>query len=265
MVWGLPRPLYAPSSCLTYFLSGVSKSDLGSTHQFKMDKLSVSMIESTVEKICETRLQVPTHRSVLVAISGIDGCGKGYLTAKMADSLKARNLNAVAINGDGWLNLPYRRFNTHKPAEHFYLNAFRFEEMFTQLILPLRDRRSISVEVDFAEETATDYRKHLYEFKDVDVILLEAIYLLQPDFISSYDLAVWIDCSFKTALERALARGQEGLPPQETVKAYQTIYFPAQEIHFQQDDPRSSATAIIVNDAKMAQDQGQYPQLSKLR
>ncbi len=211
----------------------------------------MSNVQYIVEKICQTRRQVPAHRSVLVAISGIDGCGKGYITAKILDSLKTRKLNAVAINGDGWLNLPERRFNSHNPAKHFYVNAFRFREMFTQLILPLRARRSITVEVDFVEETASNYRKHLYEFNDVDVILLEAIYLLQPDFISYYDFAVWIDCSFETALKRALARGQEGLPPQETVKAYQTIYFPAQEIHFQRDNPRSLATAIINNDPQI--------------
>ena len=205
-------------------------------------------MQQIVENICETRRQVPATRSVLVAISGIDGSGKGYVTAQILDSLKTKGLNAVVINGDGWLNLPDRRFNSHKPAEHFYLNAFRFQEMFTQLVLPLRDQRSISIEVDFVEETANDYRKHLYDFKDVDVILLEAIYLLQPDFISYYNLAIWIDCSFETALERALARGQEGLTPQETVKAYQTIYFPAQEIHFHKDNPRSLATVIINND-----------------
>ena len=208
----------------------------------------MSNTQYIVEKICETRRQVPAQRSVLVAISGIDGCGKGYITAKILDSLKTRKLNAVAINGDGWLNLPERRFNTHNPAKHFYVNAFRFLEMFTQLILPLRDRRSITIEVDFVEETASDYRKHLYKFKDVDVILLEAIYLLQPAFISYYDLSIWIDCSFETALERALARGQEGLSSQETIKAYHTIYFPAQEIHFQRDNPLSLATAIINND-----------------
>ena len=211
----------------------------------------MSNIQKIVEKICEARQKVPVQRSVLVAISGIDGCGKGYIATKIFDSLKSRGLNTVVINGDGWLNLPQRRFNSHKPAEHFYLNAFRFGEMFTQLILPLRDRRSITIEVNFVEETANDYRKHLYEFKDVDVILLEAIYLLQPSFISYYDLSFWIDCSFETALERALARGQEGLPQQETVKAYQTIYFPAQEIHFQKDNPKSLATAIINNDPKI--------------
>ncbi len=208
----------------------------------------MSNIQKIVEKICETRQKVPPQRSVLVAISRIDGSGKGYITAKIFDSLETKGLNAVVINGDGWLNLPERRFNSYKPAEHFYLNAFRFQEMFTQLILPLRDHRSITIEVNFVEETARDYRQHLYDFEDVDVILLEAIYLLQPAFIFYYDLSIWIDCSFETALERALARGQEGLSDQETVKAYQTIYFPAQDIHFQKDNPKSLATAIINND-----------------
>ena len=207
----------------------------------------MTSIQEIVEKICETRQKISAQRSVLVAISGIDGSGKGYITAKIVDSLTKRGLSTAVINGDGWLNLPARRFNSDKPAEHFYFNAFRFQEMFTQLILPLRDRRSITIEVDFVEETAQDYRKHRYEFEDVDVILLEAIYLLQPAFISYYDLSFWINCSFKTALERALNRGQEGLPHQETVKAYHTIYFPAQEIHFQKDQPQSLATAIIDN------------------
>ena len=215
----------------------------------------MSNIQYLVEKICDTRQQVPAQRSILVAISGIDGSGKGYITTKIADSLKTKNLNAVVINGDGWLNLPERRFNSHNPAKHFYLNAFRFLEMFTQLILPLRDHRSIIIEVDFVEETASDYRKHLYEFNDVDVILLEAIYLLQPAFISYYDLSIWINCSFETALERALTRGQEGLSPPETIKAYSTIYFPAQEIHFQRDNPLSLATVIINNDPRITNNQ----------
>jgi uridine kinase len=33
--------------------------------------------------------------------------------------------------------------------------------------------------MDYAEETATIYRKQLYEFKDIDIILLEGIYLLK--------------------------------------------------------------------------------------
>jgi uridine kinase len=123
--------------------------------------------------------------------------------------------------------------------------------MFSQLVLPLRDQRSISLEADFAEETAHAYHRENYEFHDIDVILLEGIFLLKRQFQSYYDASFWIDCAFETALERALRRSQEGLAPAETVRAYQSIYFPAQRIHIRQDDPMSSATAIVINDPRI--------------
>jgi uridine kinase len=43
---------------------------------------------------------------------------------------------------------------------------------------------------------------------------------------------------FETVQERALARSQEGLPPEETLRDYETIYFPAEQIHLERDDPR---------------------------
>jgi uridine kinase len=76
---------------------------------------------------------------------------------------------------------------------------------------------------------------------------LEGIYLLKRAFRSHYDLAFWVECPFETALIRALRRGQEGLPPDETIRACQTIYFPAQYIHFALDAPQSSADAIVNN------------------
>lgn len=196
------------------------------------------------------RRRVSASRSVLVAISGIDGSGKGHVTAKIVDALQSARARVAGINVDGWLNLPSKRFSTANPAEHFYRHAVRFDEMFGQLVLPLRDRRSVCVEADFTEEAAATYRKHTYTFDDIDVILLEGIFLLKQAFQERYDLSFWIECSFETALARALVRGQEGLPPEQTVRAFRTVYFPAQEIHIRRDDPKGSATAIVRNDLR---------------
>ena len=185
---------------------------------------------------------------MLVGITGIDGAGKGYLSARIADALRAHGLRIAFINADGWLNLPAVRFGPDNPAEHFYWHALRLDDMFDQLVLPLRDRRSQRLTMDFAEETATAYRPHTYAFDDVDVIVLEGIYLLNRAYRDHFDLSLWVDCSFETALARAIARGQEGLPPENTVHAYERIYFPAQRIHFERDDPRSAASLIIPND-----------------
>ena len=92
------------------------------------------------------------------------------------------------------------------------------------------------------------YRKHVYEFDDVDLILLEGIFLFKRELQQCYDFRLWIDCSFKTALERALSRSQEGLPPADTIDAYERIYFPAERVHFERDSPRDSADLVFVND-----------------
>jgi uridine kinase len=215
------------------------------------EKTAVTDLRAAVDKILVARASIPPRRSVLVAVSGIDACGKGHVAARIVEALGAHGVRTAGINVDGWLNLSHLRFAETHPAEHFYLHAIRFDDLFAQLVLPLRDRRSLRLEADHAEETATAYRRHLYEFDDIDVIVLEGILLLKRSFRSYYDVSIWIDCGFDTALERAIGRAQAGLPLEATVNAYRTIYFPAQEIHLQRDDPRAAATLIVENDPRL--------------
>ena len=205
-----------------------------------------------LQTILDQRAALRNSRALLVGISGIDGAGKGFVAVRLAEELKDRGINVSLINADGWLNLPSVRFDAQHPAEHFYAKAFRWNEMFAQLIDPLTWNRSIRLEADFTEETATQYRRHLYAFEDIDVVLLEGIFLFRPACRDRFDLALWIDCSFETALRRALARGQEGLPPDDTIHAFETIYFPAQRIHLARDNPADAAHIVLENDGELA-------------
>jgi uridine kinase len=119
-------------------------------------------IDDVVEAIATQHESRPDRRATLVAISGIDGSGKGYIAAKLVARLVQKHLRVANINIDGWLNLPDRRFSRSDPAEYFYQHAIRFDELFARLVFPLQDLRSICVEADYAEETATNYRKHTY-------------------------------------------------------------------------------------------------------
>ncbi|HJW37883.1 MAG TPA: hypothetical protein VJ420_04600 [Candidatus Udaeobacter sp.] len=116
---------------------------------------------------------------MLVGISGIDAAGKGFVTGRIGELLQKRGVKSAVINADGWLNLPHVRFHRQDPAKLFYENAIRFDEMFERVILPLRATRNVSVESDFAEETATTFRKHRYEFRNIDIVLLEGIFLFK--------------------------------------------------------------------------------------
>jgi uridine kinase len=208
----------------------------------------MSTLNQLVEQITTQWSIGPKDRSLLVGISGIDGCGKGYVAAQLEAHLAQRAISSVVINLDGWLNLPQKRFATEAPAENFYQHAIRFEEFFSKLVVPLRDHRSIHLVADFAEETATQYRPHVYDVRNVDAVVVEGIFLFKNEYRDIFDLKVWLDCSFATALVRAIERSQEGLSPAQTIAAYETIYFPAQRIHFERDDPRTAADLIYNND-----------------
>jgi uridine kinase len=210
----------------------------------------MSRIDEVVRKILERRANIPDTRSVLVGVSGIDGCGKGYLAAQFQAHLALHGVIPAILNVDGWLNLPQKRFDRSAPAVNFYNNAIRLDQFFSQLVLPLRDRRSIHLVADFVEEAASDYRKHAYDYHDVSVVLVEGIFLFKPQYRKYFDLAIWIDCSFPTALARAIDRAQEGLSPANTIAAYDTIYFPAQKIHLAHDKPRENADLIFENDCR---------------
>jgi uridine kinase len=216
-----------------------------STYNAEFDAIST--------KIVDVARALKRRRSALVAVSGIDGSGKGYVASCLSRALQEAGLRVAAINVDGWLNLPCTRFSVVNPAQNFYERAIRFDELFRPLVLPLKANRFAQVEVDFAEETALTYSRQTYSFDDIDVILLEGIFLLKRQLQHLYDLSIWIDCTFETALERAIGRGQEGLTPEEVTHAYETIYFPAQVIHFAIDHPRQAASIVFRNDPRIVE------------
>lgn len=86
-----------------------------------------------IRAILSRRTTTDPARSLLVGISGIDGSGKGYTSQRLVAKLNSLGVNAIHLNIDPWLNLPHVRFAENNPAEHFYRNAIRFEEMFARL------------------------------------------------------------------------------------------------------------------------------------
>lgn len=205
-------------------------------------------IDQVIEVIHVCRQQRSPEVSLLVALSGIDGSGKSTIAQRVVGGLENRGLNAVSIGLDAWHHPPAKRFSKEAPAAHFYENAFRFAELFEVLINPLKQNRAAHVTVELTRLPENDLIEHTFDLADLDVIVLEGIFLLKKELRENYDLAFWVECSFETALRRALQRNQEGLSEAEILRDYQTIYFPAQRIHFATDEPMANVNGIIRND-----------------
>jgi uridine kinase len=210
-------------------------------------------LEALVEAAVARRACHPVAKSLLIGISGIDGSGKGHLSGRLSAALTARGWKTAVINVDGWLNLPPIRFDPLRPGENFYENALRLDDLFARLVLPLRESRRARVDMQWVEETATVGRPFTYEFENLDITIVEGILVFKRAYRRQFDLTVWVDCSWETALARAKVRCQEGLSPDETERAYRTFFFPAEVIHFAKDAPRASADVIVPNDPHLTE------------
>lgn len=209
-----------------------------------------ALLES-IEDLAARILATPARRAGaarLVALSGIDASGKGTVARETAAALRSRGQRVALVGTDDWHTPAGARFAAADRARHFYEHAFDFEEVFSRVVEPVRFHRTLRLTVERPHPFGGRPRRLAYAWDDVDVVLLEGIFLFRRELRPRHDLAVWVDCAFETALERALHRNQEGLSKPELRRDYAEIYFPAQRLHLERDDPRRAADAWFPND-----------------
>ena len=183
-----------------------------------------------------------------VAISGIDASGKGYIAKRLETELTAKGLRIANINIDPWQNPISIRLREENAAENFYKNVFRWDDVFARLIIPLRSTRTVHLTTRLLRTHADEYFDFEFDFRNIDTLIVESIFLFQQPYLKHYDLRVWIDCSFETGLKRAIKRNVEQLSKKKLVKDYKTYYYPAQWYHFRKDNPRGLGNIIYCND-----------------
>ena len=190
------------------------------------------MHENSVKKLSELVLKeyksYGKQNVFTVAISGIDASGKGFVSNLLESELEAQDLKIANINIDPWQNPITLRLQKENPAENFYKLVFRWDDFFTQLITPLKKSGSIYLDTMLIRTDADEYYPHVYDFNDVNILLVEGIFLFKRALLNYYDSKIWIDCSFETGLQRAIARNSENLSKEQLVRDYNAHYYPAQ-------------------------------------
>lgn len=185
------------------------------------------------------------HSVFTLSISGIDGSGKGFISQLLEKKLSETGLRVATINIDPWQNPIPIRLKEESPAENFYKNVFRWDDFFKKLIIPLKKKRHISLSTQLIRTDADEYYEYTYEYKDLDIIIIEGILLFQQQFEHLFDYKIWIECSFETALKRAIQRNSEKLDEARLIHDYHTFYYPAQRLHFELDNPQKRADIIF--------------------
>lgn len=209
------------------------------------------LIAELARMVCARASELPrTAPALLAALSGIDGSGKSHLSRELAQAVEALGLRVALIGIDPWQNPQSVRFRGSDPAAHFYHHAIRFDALFEQLVRPLVAHRSIRLNTKGIRTDRDAWYDLVYDFEDVDVVLVEGILLFQRPLVDRYDLRIWVECSFETALARALERNVEDLSRARLMEDYARIYHAAQRYHFIVDAPQSQADVVFLNEAR---------------
>ncbi len=193
-----------------------------------------------------------THRvgggALLVAVTGIDHAGKSWWTQRIAQALRARERNVACVRSNDW----YRpQGDGPLTASAFYHDGMRLDELFSQVLFPLRARRGLDVEVGLTARGSRCSHRYRYQFSDIDVVLVDGPFLLKRGYQRFFDVGVWVDATAETALERGLARKELRHDAAAIERIYREVYLPAQDMHLSIDDPQSATMLTIRNDDRL--------------
>lgn len=208
-------------------------------------------IPSLTTKGTDAFLHHDKKTAFTVAISGIDASGKGYTANLLQQDLESKGYNVANINIDPWQNPIPVRLKKENAAENVYENIFRWNDFFEQLIFPLQKNNCIYLETQGIRTDADVYYPLIYDYKNIDILIVEGILLFKRKYLPYYDFKIWIDCSFKTSLERAIKRNVENLEKERLFADYDTYYYAAQRLHFEKDDPQRAADIIFYHDVPL--------------
>ncbi len=188
--------------------------------------------------------QKGSSKAKIIAISGIEGGGKRALTEKVADALRLEGISVAIVHTDDWEACDSVRFNVMNSPEEYYLNAYRLDEMVEELILPLKLFGSVKTSVTL--EDVLNPRTVDYNFEDIDIILIDGVYLLQSAYLELYDYSIWVKSDFDAAFARLDSQVDIEQSQEALVNLFEGLIKPAAQYHIYTDDPQGSAKSVYI-------------------
>ena len=183
-------------------------------------------------------------KAQIIAISGIEGGGKRALSEKIAEALTLHGIRVAVIHTDDWEAAENVRFNVMSSPEEYYLNAYRFDEMFEQLVLPLKLFGSIKTSVTL--EDVLNPRTVEYDFQNIEIIIIEGVYLLQEAYLDLYDYTCWVVSDYDAAFARLVEQSNVEQSQHALVNLFELLIKPAEQYHIDTDNPEGNAKSIYI-------------------
>lgn len=195
--------------------------------------------------------RLPARRPVRVGIEGRSGSGKTTLADALADRLEALGRVCLRASLEDFHPPGHQereRAGRFTPAEYLG-EGYDYAKVRELLLDPCAPGGSRRCRLDYWN--SHDDEPFAEDWQDVAsdaILLVDGLFLQAPALREQWDLTVWLDVDWQSALRRAAQRdGTRGGPEELLREAYRSGWIPRQLWYEQSVHPRERADVIIDN------------------
>lgn len=204
------------------------------------------MIEELSSQI-ERHPKLKTGSNLIVGISGIDGSGKSTYAASLERSLRDRGLVVGQVTLDDFLHPKKIRHANPNQIEGYYKDNFDFRSLVEAVVDPVGEAISVQSTHPVLELETDQILEKDFSFDGPGVLIVEGVFLFKKELRQKFDVKIWLDVSFETAMERVTRRRRDQrYGDVEAIRSrYEERFFPTQRFHLKRDRPAECADVII--------------------
>lgn len=203
-----------------------------------------NIIQKKIIEIQEAKLQV-----VRVGINGVEGTGKTVFCEKLTKYLIDNGQNAIQITIDGYHNPKEIRYKQGRnSAIGYYEDAYNENAFVDYVLKSSQEEQPFYVAQIHNLETDEQLNPIRKKLSNQHILLTDGAYLFKKNYKEHWDLKIYLQTDFNTALERGIQRDLALLGGFEAAKdKYDNRYHKASKMYIEENRPTEIADIIIDN------------------
>jgi uridine kinase len=186
---------------------------------------------------------------VRVGINGVEGTGKTVFCEKFTKYLNENGQRAIQITIDGFHNPKVIRYKQGRnSAIGYYEDAYNEKAFVDYVLISSQKERPFYVAQIHNLETDEQVIPIKKELTNQHILLTDGAYLFKKNYKEHWDIKIYLQTDFTTALKRGIQRDFDLLGGLEATKyKYDNRYHKASKIYIEENRPTEIADIIIDN------------------
>jgi len=231
------------------FAHGYNDQESGTAADYTADTA-----RQVVDRVCQANVYHALYSALIrdgarrrIGINGVDTSGKTTLSEGLARYLASRRIPCVVVHADDFHFPSDVRNQGMDPAESYYRNAFDYDRLVREILVPLHSDGMLRRDVSCLDLHTDRYEKILHlDIGPETVVLIEGVLLFREPVDPYLDARIFVRIPFSEVLRRASVRDvpTHGL---NYLDRYQVRFIPAERRYLQEYSPEKRSDAVIDN------------------